>query len=69
MYSKEKDQGINSGINSSYLSISNALGPLIGGLLAYFGYTQAILTTGFLFLLVAIYSYSVRAKLATQSEI
>jgi predicted MFS family arabinose efflux permease len=65
MYSKEKDQGINSGINSSYLSISNALGPLIGGLLAYFGYTQAILTTGFLFLLVAIYSYSVRAKLAT----
>jgi predicted MFS family arabinose efflux permease len=65
--SEEKDQGINSGINSSYLSISNAFGPLIGGLLAYFGYTQAILTTGVLFLIVAVFSYSVRQKLSTKN--
>jgi predicted MFS family arabinose efflux permease len=55
--SKDEEQGANAGLNSSYLSISNAIGPAIGGLLAMLGYSQALFVAGFLTLAVAALSY------------
>ena len=56
----EQHQGEALGINSSYLSISNALGPAIGGLLVSLGYFVPFWITGVLTLLTAVFAYGIQ---------
>lgn len=61
--SKDEEQGINAGLNSSYLSISNAIGPAVGGLLAMLGYSQALFLAGFLTIAVAILAWESKFRI------
>ncbi|MCM1982254.1 MFS transporter [Lyngbya confervoides] len=56
----EKQQGEALGINSSYLNISNALGPAVGGFLVGLGYQVPFWTAGALTLLTAGFSLSLK---------
>ncbi len=55
----EQQQGEVLGINSSYLSISNAMGPAIGGLLVGLGYLAPFWIAGILTLITAIFARGV----------
>lgn len=58
----DHQQGEVLGINSSYLSLSNAMGPAIGGLLVSWSYRAPFWITGVLTLLTAWFSLSLRSK-------
>ncbi len=60
--SKSKEQGEVLGINSSYLSMSNAIGPIISGLLVSLNYTTPLWITGGLTILVAIFAMNLKSQ-------
>ena len=64
-----KEQGEMLGINSSYLSMSNAIGPVISGLLVSLNYTTPLWITGVLTLLVAAFAFNLKSRFRCQKEI
>lgn len=56
-----QEQGEVLGINSSYLSMSNAIGPVISGLLVSLNYTTPLWITGILTILVAGFAFSLKS--------
>ena len=60
--SNNKEQGEMLGINSSYLSMSNAIGPIISGLLVSLNYTTPLWITGILTLLVAGFASNLKPQ-------
>lgn len=59
---KNQEQGEVLGINSSYLSMSNAIGPVISGLLVSLNYTAPLWITGGLTLLVAGFAFNLKPQ-------
>lgn len=59
--STAKEQGEILGINSSYLSMSNAIGPVISGLLVSLNYTTPLWITGILTILVASFAFNLKS--------
>ena len=57
-----KEQGEVLGINSSYLSMSNAIGPIISGLLVSLNYTTPLWITGILTILVAGFAFNLKSQ-------
>jgi len=62
----DRQQGEILGINASYLSISNAVGPPVSGLLVSFGYGTPFWVTGILTLLTAVFAYRLKWQLASE---
>lgn len=60
--SDTKEQGEVLGTNSSYLSLSNAIGPIISGLLVSLNYTTPLWITGGLTILVAGFAYNLKSR-------
>ena len=60
--SDNKEQGEILGINSSYLSVSNAIGPVISGLLVSLNYTTPLWITGGLTVLVAGFAFNLKSQ-------
>ncbi|HEY9768247.1 MAG TPA: MFS transporter [Coleofasciculaceae cyanobacterium] len=60
--SHAKEQGEVLGINSSYLSMSNAIGPVISGLLVSINYTAPLWITGGLTILVAGFAFRLKSQ-------
>lgn len=60
--SSDHEQGEVLGINTSYLSISNALGPALSGLLVSLGYKLPFWITGVLTLLTAWFAWRLRSE-------
>ncbi|WP_019507632.1 MFS transporter [Pleurocapsa sp. PCC 7319] len=60
--SDNKEQGEILGINSSYLSMSNAIGPVISGLLVSLNYTAPLWITGVLTILVSIFAFNLKSR-------
>ena len=60
--SHAKEQGEVLGINSAYLSMSNAIGPVISGLLVSINYTTPLWITGGLTILVAGFAFSLKSQ-------
>lgn len=58
---KDNEQGEVLGINASYLSLSNAIGPAIGGLLVSWNYRVPFWITGILTLITAWFSLSLNS--------
>ncbi|MGP1388014.1 MAG: MFS transporter [Thainema sp.] len=61
--SSPREQGEVQGINASYLSISNAIGPATAGLLVSFSYSTPFWVTGVLTLLVSWFALSLKQSL------
>lgn len=61
--SDPREQGEVQGINASYLSISNAIGPATAGLLVSFSYSTPFWVTGVLTLLVSWFALSLKHSL------
>ena len=59
----DREQGEIQGINASYLSISNALGPAVAGVLVSLGYSTPFWVTGVLTLLAAGWAWSLKSML------
>ena len=57
-----KEQGEVLGINSSYLSMANAIGPVISGLLVSINYTTPLWITGVLTILVAGFAFNLKPQ-------
>ena len=60
--SKQQEQGEVLGINASYLSVSNACGPFISGLLVSLGYKLPLWLTGFLTILTAWFAWNLKSQ-------
>ena len=60
--SDNREQGEILGINSSYLSMSNAIGPVISGLLVSLNYTTPLWITGGLTILVAGFAFNLKSQ-------
>ncbi len=60
--SDRQQQGEVLGINASFLSMSNAIGPVISGLLVSLDYTTPLWITGFLTILVAMFAFSLKPQ-------
>lgn len=60
--SNNQEQGEILGINSSYLSMSNAIGPVISGLLVSLNYTAPLWITGGLTILVAGFAFNLKSQ-------
>ncbi len=60
--SNAQEQGEVLGINSAYLSMSNAIGPVISGLLVSLNYTAPLWITGGLTLLVAGFAFNLKSQ-------
>ena len=60
--SDRRQQGEVLGINASFLSMSNAIGPVISGLLVSLDYTTPLWITGFLTILVAMFAFSLKPQ-------
>ena len=63
MQSTEQDQGEVMGLSSSALSISNAIGPAIAGLLVTISYGTPFYVSGILTLFTAGFAFSFRSLL------
>ncbi len=61
--SSDREQGEVLGINASYLSISNAIGPATAGILVSFTYSTPFWVTGALTLLTAGFALSLKTKI------
>ncbi len=59
--STEREQGEVLGINASYLSISNAIGPPISGILVSLGYKAPFWITGVLTILTACFAFMLKS--------
>ncbi|MBD2460239.1 MFS transporter [Oscillatoria sp. FACHB-1407] len=66
--SGDREQGEVQGINASYLSISNALGPAVAGVLVSINYSVPFWITGILTLLTAWYAMSLKASARCSKE-
>ena len=60
--SGDREQGEVLGINAAYLSLANAVGPAISGLLVSFGYRTPFWITGILTLLTAWFAFSLKSS-------
>ncbi|MBF2009005.1 MAG: MFS transporter [Chlorogloeopsis fritschii C42_A2020_084] len=60
--SSDREQGEVQGINASYLSISNAIGPAVAGLLVSISYSAPFWVTGVLTLLTAGFALSLKSS-------
>ena len=60
--SEPQEQGEVLGVNVSYLSISNALGPATAGVLVSLGYKAPLWVSGVLTLFTAWFALGLRAK-------
>ncbi|MDJ0745590.1 MAG: MFS transporter [Xenococcaceae cyanobacterium MO_167.B27] len=60
--SNQQEQGEILGINASYLSISNAFGPFISGLLVSLGYKLPLWLTGILTIATAWFAFSLKSE-------
>ncbi|MEM6612302.1 MAG: MFS transporter [Cyanobacteria bacterium P01_C01_bin.72] len=60
--SEHQEQGEVLGINSSYLSMSNAIGPVISGLLVSLNYTTPLWITGGLTIMVAAFAMNLKSQ-------
>lgn len=63
---KNQEQGEVLGINSSYLSMSNAIGPVISGLLVSLNYTAPLWITGVLTVLVGWFAFNLKPQFKCQ---
>ena len=63
--SKQDEQGINAGLNSSYGSLSNALGPAVAGILIGFGFQYPFYLSGLLILIISYITFINRNSLKT----
>jgi predicted MFS family arabinose efflux permease len=61
-----QEQGEVLGINSSYLSMSNAIGPVISGLLVSLNYTAPLWITGVLTVLVGGFAFNLKPQFKCQ---
>ncbi|MFB2920971.1 MULTISPECIES: MFS transporter [Aerosakkonema] len=66
--STNREQGAIQGINSSYLSMSNALGPAVAGLLVTINYSMPLWITGVLTLLTAWFALSLKSLVNSQKN-
>jgi predicted MFS family arabinose efflux permease len=66
--SSDREQGEILGINTSYLSISNALGPATAGLLVNWGYGTPFWVAGALTLLTARFAFTLKKKVNLQRQ-
>ncbi|MGJ3251237.1 MAG: MFS transporter [Elainellaceae cyanobacterium] len=66
--SSEREQGEVLGINTSYLSISNAIGPATSGLLVTIGYGIPFWVAGGLTILIAWFALSLKSRLDLEEE-
>lgn len=66
--SSSKEQGEVMGINASFLSISNAIGPAIAGLLVSINYSVPFWITGVLTLATASFALSLKSSLDCRSQ-
>jgi predicted MFS family arabinose efflux permease len=64
--SNQREQGETLGINASYLSMSNAIGPIISGLLVSFDYQTPLWITGILTIFVAGFAFSLKPQFQCQ---
>ena len=60
--SSQQEQGETLGINASYLSMSNAIGPIISGLLVSFDYKTPLWITGVLTIFVAVFAFGLKSR-------
>lgn len=67
--SNNREQGEILGINSSYLSMSNAIGPVISGLLVSLNYTTPLWITGGLTILVAGFAFSLKSQFKCNKQL
>lgn len=67
--SNNREQGEVLGINSSFLSMSNAIGPVISGLLVSLNYTTPLWITGGLTLFVAGFAYNLKSRFRCSKSI
>ena len=67
--SDNKEQGEILGINSSYLSMANAIGPVISGLLVSLNYTTPLWITGGLTILVAGFAFNLKSQFRCNKKI
>ena len=63
-----REQGEIFGINASYLSISNAFGPAVGGILVSFGYMTPFWVTGVLTLFTAWFAWRLPVRCTPESS-
>jgi MFS family permease len=63
--SKQEEQGINAGLNSSYGSLSNALGPAVAGILIGIKFQYPFWVSGVLILMICCIVYTNRQKIKT----
>jgi MFS family permease len=63
--SQQEEQGINAGLNSSYGSLSNALGPAVAGILIGIQFQYPFWVSGALILMICYMVYSNRQKIKT----
>jgi predicted MFS family arabinose efflux permease len=66
--SSQKEQGEVLGINAAYLSMSNAIGPVISGLLVSFDYKTPLWITGVLTILTAWFAFSLQSQFTCQKS-
>ncbi|MEA5597819.1 MFS transporter [Rivularia sp. UHCC 0363] len=66
--STQREQGEVLGINASYLSISNAIGPPISGLLVSFGYKIPFWITGVLTVLTACFAFTLKSNFKCEGK-
>jgi MFS family permease len=69
VHSSNREQGEVFGINASYLSISNAIGPATAGILVGLGYKAPFWITGVLTFLTAWFAFSLKGLLQTKPEV
>lgn len=67
--SSSNEQGEVLGFNSSYLSMSNAIGPVISGLLVSLNYTTPLWITGVLTILVARFAFNLKSHFKCKKSI
>ncbi len=66
---KTKEQGETLGINAAYLSMSNAIGPVISGLLVSLDYKTPLWITGILTILVAGFAFKLKSEFECKAPV
>jgi predicted MFS family arabinose efflux permease len=64
-----KEQGETLGINAAYLSMSNAIGPVISGLLVSLDYKTPLWITGILTILVAGFAFKLKSEFECKAPV
>jgi predicted MFS family arabinose efflux permease len=67
--SEQQEQGEILGINASYLSIANAIGPFVSGLLVSVGYQLPLWITGVLTMVIACYALSLKSEFKCEKKL